>query len=243
MIVTSAGRYNAMMWCAKQKQITTYLMQHSLIEAKDGTLCGTCPSRDEGLYPDGLLTFGTYWGGYMKHLCDVYPIGNNFMYTKNTPCDNNDMVLFISSIYQGKYISVLAKEFAEKNPTTPIIYKLHNAEIPSKEKYIHYFSGNDNVQVYSTEEDLHDLISSSKLVVLISSTVFYETLSKKRCAAVWDHPDFTELTRMHKGFKNSHVFETVEQLTQIAENPQFVEDGITFFEPYHEDIVKKLFLR
>ena len=239
-IVTSDGRYKAMFWVAKKYGIKTFLMQHSLMDSKDGTVCGTCPDREQGLFPDVLLTFGNYWGNYMKHLCDVVVIGNDYMVPSFTDVKSENKVLFISSMYQGRFLPSLVCEYARRNPSVKIIYKLHANEFSKKQKFIETFKDYQNVTVYSQEYDLRQLISMSKLVVLISSTVFYEALTQKRPVAVWDHPEFSSLTRMHKGILNSHVFNTVEELEHIAKDCQFEGGGPTFYEPFNKDVAQQL---
>jgi hypothetical protein len=239
-VFISSGEFKPLTYVAKRNHLPCYLFQHSLIEEKDYTLCGTCPTSDKGVYPDFFLTYGTYWGDYMKHLTKVIPIGNDYLSKDLSMIQSDGSLLFISSLYQGRVFPALVSELARKRPQLHIIYKLHPQEFSLKDKFESSFVETPNVKVMLDEEETSVLIRKSKLVVLISSTVFYEAISLKRPVAVWNHPDFASLTRMHKGFLNGHLFTTVNELIEIVDGIQYMEGDPSFYEPFNNEVAKSI---
>ena len=240
-VFISYGRFKPLCFSAKKAGIPTYLMQHSLIEKDDATIAGTCPDKQYGINADVLLTFGSYWGGYLKHLMDIQVIGNQVLSKDGLDVSYNGTIVIASSLYQGPYLSNFFKEYAQKHPERRFIYKLHPGERIYLQRYRDLFENCANVKVVLDEQSMDDLLISCTLMVLVSSTTFYEALNLKKCVAVYAIPEFESLTRFLLKVPNSYSFTTEKELDEIITNARFDNSlAITFFEPFNKVLADQL---
>lgn len=240
-IFISYGRFKPLCFSAKKAGVPTYLMQHSLIEKDDATIAGTCPDKQYGINADVLLTFGSYWGGYLKHLMDIQVIGNQVLSKDGLDVSYNGTIVIASSLYQGPYLSNFFKEYAQKHPERRFIYKLHPGERIYLQRYRDLFENCANVKVVLDEQSMDDLLISCSLMVLVSSTTFYEALNLKKCVAVYAILEFESLTRFLLEVPNSYSFTTEKELDEIINNAKFDNSlAITFFEPFNEVLADQL---
>lgn len=240
-IFISYGRFKPLCWTAKRLGIPTWLMQHSLIERDDATLSGTCPDKRFAINADVLLTFGTYWGDYLKHLMSVQVIGNRILSKSDVNVAYNGPIVFASSLYQGPYISDFLVGFASKHPDLSFVYKLHPGEKQYMQRYRDLFINCHNVRVVLDEMTMDELLVTCSLVVLVSSTTFYEALNLKKCVAIYNIKEFESITRFLLKVPNSYPFTEEEELENIIKDATFYEDqSISFFEPFNEELAEQL---
>lgn len=234
-VIISYGRFKPLCFAAKKNGIPTWLMQHSLIEKDDATIAGSCPDKQYGINADVLLTFGSYWGEYLKHLMDIQVIGNQVLSKEGVKVSYDGTIVIASSLYQGPYLSNFFKEYAQKHPEKSFIYKLHPGERIYLQRYRDLFENCANVQVVLDEQSMDDLLISCSLMVLVSSTTFYEALNLKKCVAVYAIPEFESLTRFLLKIPNSYSFTTEKEFDEIVNNANFDNSlAITFFEPFNK---------
>ena len=240
-IFISYGRFKPLCFSAKKAGIPTWLMQHSLIEKDDATIAGTCPRKELGINADTLLTFGTYWGDYLKHLMKVEVLGNRIMSKVGVVPEYDGSIVVASSLYQGPYLSSFFVSFANKHEDLKFIYKLHPGEKSYLSHYRELFQACPNVKVILNEQSMDDLIQRCSLMVLVSSTTFYEALNMQKCVAVFAIPEFESLTRFLIGVPNAYPFVSEEELEQIITCVRFDSSkSITFFEPFNESFSAEL---
>ena len=240
-IIISYGRFKPLCFSARKASIPSYLMQHSLIEKDDATIAGTCPNKKYGINADVLLTFGSYWGDYLKHLMDVQVIGNRIMSKVGVVPQYDGSIVIASSLYQGPYISSFFVDFAGNHPEKSFVYKLHPGEAAYLNRYQDLFARCPNVKVILNEKTMDELIKTCSLMVLVSSTTFYEALHLKKCAAIYNIQEFESITRFLLKVPNSYSFTTEEELESIIENAKFDDSlSISFFEPFKDDVASKI---
>lgn len=240
-IFISYGRFKPLCFSARKAGIPTWLMQHSLIEKDDATIAGTCPNKQFGINADTLLTFGSYWGDYLKHLMDIKVLGNRFLNKDGIkPCYDGSIVV-VSSLYQGPYLSTFFVDFALKHKDLNFIYKLHPGERSYFQQYQQTFKRTPNVRVILDEKSMDDLLLTCSLVVLVSSTTFYEALNIKKCVAIYNIAEFESITRFLLQVPNSYPFTTASELETIIKQAKFDDkSNLTFFEALNEELALQL---
>lgn len=239
-IIISYGRYKALSYSAKNHKIPSYLIQHSLIDRADATIGGTCPKKEDGVNPDTLLTYGSYWGDYLKHLMNVKVLGNRYLYKDSGERSDDGTVLFVSSLYQGPYLSKLLLEYAPMHTDTEFIYKLHSGESSLREHYEHFFSNITNVSVQLNEESMAAILQRCSLVVLISSTTLFEALNAQKCVAIYDIPEFSDVTSFLKGAPNTYCFKNTQELESIINSQHFVvHKDLTYYDDFKKSVAKE----
>lgn len=240
-VFISYGRFKPLCFSAKKAGIPTWLMQHSLIEKDDATIAGTCPNKKYGINADTLLTFGPYWGDYLKHLMNVQVIGNRIMSKVGIVPQYDGTIVIASSLYQGPYLSTFFMDFASDHPEMSFIYKLHPGEAVYLKRYLNLFAKCPNVKVILNEMTMDELIQSCSLMVLVSSTTFYEALHLHKCVAVYAIPEFKSLTRFLLEIPNSYAFTTEKELDEIINNAKYDDSlAISFFEPFNDTLADQL---
>ena len=216
-------------------------MQHSLIEKDDATIAGTCPDKKYGINADTLLTFGSYWGDYLKHLMNIQVIGNRVMSKVGIVPQYDGPIVIASSLYQGPYLSTFFMDFASNHPEMSFIYKLHPGEAIYLNRYQDLFAKCHNVKVILNEMTMDELIQTCSLMVLVSSTTFYEVLHLKKCVAVYDIQEFESITKFLLKVPNSYPFNSAEELEHIIKSVSFNEsEAVSFFEPFKEELASRL---
>ena len=233
-VIVSYGRYKAISFAARKKNIPSFLIQHSLIDKADATIGGTCPQKENGINPDTLLTYGSYWGEYLKHLMDVKVLGNRFLYKETGKVTDDGTVLFVSSLYQGPYLSQLLLDIAPRHTNVKFIYKLHPGEKGLREHYEKMFESVPNVCVQLNEESMASILQRCTLVVLISSTTLFEALNTGKCVAIYDVPDFADVTSFLKSAPNTYCFTEKSQLEEILLTHKYIKkDGLSYYDDFN----------
>lgn len=239
-VIVSYGRYKAISYVARNYSIQSFLVQHSLIDKADATVGGTCPRKEDGANPDVILTYGSYWGGYLRHLMEVWILGNRFLYKPFKKVYDDGTIVFISSIDQGPYMADLLRIIAPHYDNREFIFKLHPGERSRKGHYIDYFRDISNISVVLMEEPLYSLLCRCSIVVLISSTTLFEALNIGKCVAIYDHPDFSDVTIFLKSVPNTYCFNNAQELEIIINSHHFIEQGISYYDNLNMTVVNKV---
>jgi len=236
-IIVSHGRFKSICFAANQLNIPVVLFQHALIFEDDFALANTCPNRSMGHFPNKLLTYGSYWGGYMKKLVDVSVVGNMFL-SHRIEGKAGDSILVISTAQQGLFLSPVINSFARSNPGINVIYRLHPAEFCLKEKYEDLFRGCGNVLIMKDELSLEESIAQCRVVVGIFSTALFEALHNNRIVAVLEELKYQTYESHLKGLDNVYFFKDANELSLLV-NIKAVQSRVTFFEPLNESVLQE----
>ena len=165
----------------------------SVIEVQHGTMSkyhlgySFKYNKDIPYFPDKLLTYGDYW----KEITHI-PLSSEKVISVGAPYLQNQIkkyinttkikksVIFLSQGTIGKRLSHIALEFAKRNPTFEVTYKLHPNEYRVWKRVYPELCmveklGNFKI-IDSNNVPLYKLLSMSEYQVGINSTVLYEGL-------------------------------------------------------------------
>lgn len=237
-VIITIGQFRSLTSAAHKMSIEVILVQHALLLENDYALCNTCPSADKGYYPDVLLTYGSFWGSYMHHLMKVVTLGNDIMCTEKIKKEGNS-ILFISSVPHGKYLMPIAKSFAQEHTKMLCYYKLHPEEYLLYNYYKSAFSENKNVLLINGEYSVNDLIKLSRIVVVVVSTVIFESLQKGVKVAIYNAPEYTDTTNMFRNTDNVFFINDSKDLFNALKIP-YKENHYKFFEPFDVNVAKTI---
>jgi hypothetical protein len=200
-------------------------------------------SYPEGIDLDGktfsphfIYSFGEVWGKGLKMVAKVIPAGNDCFVPKRYDVPSDGSILFISSIIHYDFLKSLAVELAKESPSLTINFKLHPGEFFNKERYMMDLSRFRNIKVLSNEFDTGELIARSQLVVLVNSTVFYETLERGKKVAVYKVLNWG-CYQGYQSLPNVFFFNDMKGLKDAFEAPQS-ESHTSFFDHFNPVLFK-----
>ena len=230
------GLKKGMILAAHSLKIATYELQHGSFDRSH--LSYSYPDNiKQGskfiIFPENLLTFGSYWGKDFNLPANIISIGNDYFTVNNSQEKSKENgLLFISSKIHGKDLAQLAVNFSIENPNIRIKFKLHSNEIDNIPLYDSLFGKYKNIEIIKSEHDLHQLIEISELVVLIASTVAYEALNFGKKIAIYKRVNFMDIQDLFK-LPNVYLLENSSELGQILNLPIAKIDTV-FFEKFNE---------
>ena len=168
----------------------------------------------------------------------VVSVGNDYYVfdASDEECDNS--ILFISTAFHSKYLIPYVIEFAKKNPSIIVKYKLHPQEYFQEAYYCDVFKDYKNVHILKGDVDINVLIARSMLVVLIFSTVAYETLNQGKKLAILKEFDYMSMEDIF-GLPNVYLFDSLDSLIEIY-NKKIEVSSITFFNKFNRLKIRNL---
>lgn len=233
------GSFKGVVSAAKKKKIRSVEIQHGSFELDH--LSYSYPQwisykYDDILMPDCMLTFGPYWGHNVNlPIRNIVVSGNDFFVKTSKSDVVQDSIVVISSMIHWNDLLPLTVEIASKYKEITIYYKLHSNEYCDAKRYFQTFKYYPNVLVVTNQYDVTELIYSSKLVILISSTVLYEALNFNRKVAIFKRVNYEGLKCM---FGKANVFEIdkVEDVEDIL-NASTITTTSEYFVPFNKRIL------
>lgn len=171
------------------------------------------------IFPDVFYTMGALWGAGVNIPTLIIPVGND--YFANTSCNESPdgSILFISSIIHEADLSELAIDFVQKNPSISINFKLHPNEFRDEKKYIKRFAAYSNIHLLRNEIALPVLIAKAKIVVLINSTVLYETLNQGGKVAIYKKVNYESQVGCFN-HPNVYLLDGIDDLEKAYDAPK-----------------------
>lgn len=239
-IFIATGNRKALIKAAKERNITTYLMQHAGIEFDeiDFSYPPDISYKSNILYSDYLLTFGKYWCKNINvPVKKIFVTGNDFFYSKSQ-IETDNSILVVSSIVHGRELSLLTKQFANCRTDLKFVYKLHPAEFNYVGDYLDFFLENPNVIVITDQVDTNILIAKCQLVVLIVSAVLYEALNQNKKVAVYKKINYErQLSLAH--LPNIYFFEDPNEVFDFLIK-NVIHNDVQFYEPSNLSLINQI---
>ena len=206
--------YNyALVSAARECGIPTVEHQHGVIgkyhisyNFKDSTATGK-------YLPDYLFTFGDYWSktcrlpNYVQPISVGSPQMDGSKKEFNECIRDNKTIVFISNGLIGSEMSKFAIRFADM--VVPlgyhIIYKFHPNERLTWRDCYPWLSQTVNIEIIDEPINVHSILSSSKHIISVASTVVFEALTFGCNVYIW----------------NRQLSEYVDDFTQMGVAPLF----------------------
>lgn len=240
-LIICTGNPKSLIVAAKKYNVNTFLVQHGGIEKDeiDYSYTPDITSESHILFPENVLTFGSYWGRNINIPAKkVIPIGNDYFHsTPQADCDNS--ILVVSTIIHGGELKILTKNYAELRPDLKFVFKLHPNDFHLKNNYIDFFKNNKNVSVISVEEETNNLISKAQLVILIVSAVLYEALNQNKKVAVYKRINF-ERQLIFSNLPNVYFVNDASELDEVLTKKAEVLD-LNFYQKTDYSLLDKIF--
>lgn len=164
---------------AHELDIKVVEFQHGLIDCSHIAYNSLCADINKNYYPDCLFTYGVFDCCFPRHIIPkVIAIGNYYleMCKKRYYKSKSNIILIVDDIDNPELIFKLAYRLykAKINDKFEVIYRLHPESPLPKNKI------NDlekiNIRISYNDENIYELLSKSKWVVGIRSTVLIEAL-------------------------------------------------------------------
>lgn len=235
------GMQKALLLATRENNILTYELQHGSVRRVN-----IAYSYPEGITQKSNIYFSDVFLSMGKNAVihpinmpsKVISVGNDYYVFDNSDeiCDNS--VLFISTAFHSKYLIPYVLEFAQKNPSIIVKYKLHPQEYFQEAYYWDVFKSCKNVQVLKGDVDINVLIARSVLVVLIFSTVAYETLNQGKKLAILKEFDYMSMEDIFE-FPNVYLFDSSDVLFDIYCKKMEISN-VKFFDKFNRLIVRNL---
>lgn len=196
--------------------------------------------NDNIIVPTALFTFDNYWGSDIRVPFKIVPTGNSYFSLDKTikrEIDANvsrNKILVISSKVHAQYLTELLSVFLKNDSKqTEVIFKLHPNEFSIKQYYEQYFAEYPNVNVVADEAKISELLIGTKLVVLINSTVFYESLNYGIPVAVFKRMNYDSYISFFN-CPSVFPFDSASELMAIT-TMTLPSESMSFFKPFDKD--------
>jgi hypothetical protein len=243
IFITQNGIQKGLFAAAKELNIPVIEVQHGIIDEGHLTYNYNRSINYNGgrvYLPTYFFTFSDFWEKEIFYpVKEILSIGNSYYFNsiyKARPLNAQEGILVVSSDVFGEQLKELVLDFSRKS-VIPIYFKLHPNQYYQKDYYINSFKEFDNVQVYTDEKSLHELIEISNAVLVIQSTAVYEALHLKRIGIIFKRQTFTRHKHIFSD-KNVYLIDNSEELNDVF-GCRFIEDTIDRFNYFENfDIVK-----
>ncbi|MGB4655060.1 MAG: hypothetical protein WBH98_06480 [Bacteroidales bacterium] len=233
IFITQNGLQKGLIKAAINSKIKVYEFQHGSFEKDHLTYSYpkmiNCNSNI--IFPDYLLTYSDYWGSYFNVPAKkVIPIGNDYFNIKIEGKSNDENILVISSMIHGHELAPLTIELAKIYPEKNFTFKLHSNEYRMVDLYRKQFSEFNNITLITNETSIPELLSECELVILINSTVIYETLNQNKKVVIFKRGNYF-IPHNNNQFVNLFYLDISEDLNEIL-NTKINKTYSTFFKPF-----------
>lgn len=223
VVLVSYGKETIIKAC-KKLAIPVVEFQHGTISRYHSGYSFPGSSSFKKMFPDYFLTFGEYW----KH-SPHFPISKDKLIDAGYPffemeiakyrdIPKKDQIIFISQGTIGEKMSKFAVKLkASKGLNLDIVYKLHPGEYARWKKDYPWLVDSGIRVIDDESEPLYKLLTQSKAVIGVYSTVIYESLGLGLRTFLLDLPgieNMVELIASQSVVKVSSADELKQQLAQ-----------------------------
>jgi hypothetical protein len=231
IFITQNGVQKGLFFAAKKCNVPIVEVQHGIID--EGHLAYNYNTdiqyKEDQIYlPTYFFTFSDFW---IKKLYfpvkEILSIGNSFFFNsqKNQIIEaQNEGLLIASSDIFGENLRKITVDFANKNPQTPVCFKLHPNQFSEKQYYIDQFSAFQNVKVFSNEKSIYELLEISRAILIIQSTALYEAYHLKKTCIIYKKQTYRRHSHVF-GLPNIYLVDNEDELFE-AYNRNFVDDNL-----------------
>lgn len=233
------GEYKGVCCAAKKLNLT-------LIEVQHGTLTFASTSYSYPKYPD--LETKTYRSKLITAMSDFWfsecympmqkiILGNNF-FSQTVTKKDAEFILVISNHIIGTDMTRLIKEVAFESGEK-FIFKLHPTEYTNVQFYKNEFRNFENVDVYTNETDLHELLSHTKKMLTAGSTCVYESLQSGIPVILYELHNFHYQHKNVFNHQGIRLCDSAEKLKSLLKQDWQFEPTI-FFQPFDKEKALKM---
>lgn len=201
-------------------------------------------SEEKIYHPAKLLTFGSFW-----HHGRFYPGVENIVIGNNSYANRAEMpstagnkrVLVISNKGDGELLALHVKEILSKDNTFFFFFKLHPNQYEEFGYYKEMFGDSPNVQVYSNELSINQLLAKVDAIFLVQSTAELEALRVGRKVYIIGESNYQVMDFV---FGEKGVYLVKDALDFIYCYYKHIDDLISprddLFMPFQSDVAKML---
>lgn len=243
VLLTQNGVDKGLFRACRELRIPCIEVQHGLINgAHPAYAYPPSVSNDaNALFPDGLLGFSEFWLNNCYYPVRwTAPVGNDeFVPPPLPPADARGDILVITAIKYNDRLCEWLDLIAPQLPRRRFLFKLH----PSQAAYLPAVQGRlahlSNVQVFSTDTTVAQLMASASDVLLIQSTVAYEAVQAGRKLVVISESDSGAHADL---FSLPGVFlaSTEEDIVSALEARPLIERPPVFFKPFDASLARRI---
>jgi hypothetical protein len=188
--------------------------------------------------PSYFFTFSDFWGKDLFYAVkEIVNMGNSYFSLQNeieiSKIERG--LLVVSSDIFGENLKELIVDFSQKY-NLPIFFKLHPNQYFQKEYYQDEFKDYNNVEVYTNNKTVYELLGLSSAALVIQSTALYEALHMKRLGIILRKQTYARHGHI---FENSNVY-LIDNANELfdALNNNYREDDSgknLFFEEFKNE--------
>lgn len=244
IVLNRSGIKKGLIVAAQRLHIPVFEVQHGMFSEEH--LAYSYPAmgwqQQDIMEPDMFFVWSPYWQHRANIPCPTIALGNDFFLPddnlrKQIAQSDRKTLLVISSAIHAKVLIPLTEQFALQYPDVPIMYKLHPNEYGNKHVYMERFADRSQIKVLTNEYTMPQLLLQTRLVVLINSTVFYESLSYGVAVAIFKRMNYGAYSDCFN-MKGVSLIDNAEALYTAYVAHYRVDSTIEFFTPFN----RKLFL-
>jgi hypothetical protein len=228
IFITQNGIQKGLFAAADKFNIPVIEVQHGIIDYGHLSYNYNKNINYEGgrvFLPSYFFTFSDFWKREIYYpVKDILTMGNSYFYNtinKIKPSNKQKGILVASSDVFGEQLKELVIDFSKKHKI-PIYFKLHPNQFFQKGYYKEIFKEFGNVQVFTNEKSIYELIELSCAVLVIQSTALYEALHLKRIGVIFKRQTYTRHQHLF-GDKNVYLIDDSDELHNVIKN-QFQEN-------------------
>ena len=185
--------------------------------------------KKEQLYlPSYFFTFSDYWNKQVNYpVKKIISIGNSFLFQQPNLIDyvsvkKNALVVASANIY-GENLKKIVIQLAQKSSELPIYFKLHPNQFAEREYYTAEFAAFKNVQVFSSEKSIGQLLMEAEAILVIQSTTIYEALHLKKKGIIYKKQSYEGHSSLFDN-PNLYLIDTAEEIIKAINQPFIVND-------------------
>lgn len=229
-------------------------MEVPVVELQHGAGLPTYPDRalsgvrPMGTFPDYYFVFGEFWrdnGEYPVPSERVVPVGYPHLeqqWEKFADTTPTDAILFVSQPSIGQDLSRFAVEYAEDDHDHDVIFKLHPASRVEWRTEYPWLVDAPLTVMAGDDPSLHELLSSSSVLVGVYSTVIYEGIMFDLDTYLIDLPGVSQMEHLVTDGA-AQIVQSPQELRehiQSSNGERAVEENYYFKLNAHENIDKAL---
>ncbi len=233
VFITQNGIQKGLFTASKRHNIPIIEVQHGIID--DAHLAYSYSKKidykENQIYlPTYFFSFSEFWTKTLNFpVKEIIPMGNSYFYNsqvnnKKAEKDKKGLLVASSDVF-GENLKNIILDFAGNNKTTPVYFKLHPNQFLEKQYYIDQFANFDNVNVYTNENSIYELLEISDAILVIQSTALYEAYHLKKKAFIYKKQTYQRHQHVFD-LPNVYLVNNVNEITEVYDN-KFVIDNLT----------------
>lgn len=223
---------------AQKKNIPVIEVQHGIIDKNHFVY--NYPAgvgvEQKCYVPDKILTLSDFWMKDFYSPIKTQTLGNDY-FSSEVPLEPKyeNQILVISTNAFGDELSDVTINIAKSLIHWNIYYKLHPNEFASIDKYAQKFSAHKNIELFSNQRTVNDLLADCPVMLTKQSTAIYEALQASRAVVILDTGFFNDLQ-----VDNVYHAENGDDIIKLLSQKLPKQERTIFFDKFNPTIIKEL---